>query len=64
MKKRHQQKLVILSLILWVMFNFPVMFVLNQKGEILGFPAVYFFIFTIWLLSVFISYLILKKHFE
>lgn len=64
MKKRHQQKMIILSLILWLLFNFPMLFIFNQQGEIFGFPKVYFFIFSVWLLSVVVSYLILKKHFE
>lgn len=64
MKKRHQQKLIILSLILWVLFNFPVLFIFNVQDQILGFPIIYFYIFSIGFVSVTVSYLILNKHFE
>ena len=64
MKKRHQQKLVVLSLILWVLFNFPVLLIFNFQCNILGFPVMYFYLFLVGFISVFISFWVLNRHFE
>lgn len=64
MKKRHEQKLIILSIAMLLLFNIPLILIFNLEGEILGFPTFYFFIFFIWLLAIIISYIILKRHYE
>lgn len=64
MKKRHEQKLVVLSLALLLLFNVPFILIFNLDASILGFPVLYFSIFLIWLLSVVISYVILKRFYE
>ncbi|WP_299247045.1 hypothetical protein [uncultured Lacinutrix sp.] len=64
MKKRHEQKLVVLSVALCLTFNIPFILVFNFEGAILGIPTLYFSIFSIWLLSIVISYIVLKRHYE
>ena len=64
MKKRHEQKLVVLSLVLLLIFNLPFIFIFNIEGQILGIPTLYFSIFSIWLVSILISYTVLKRHYE
>lgn len=64
MKKRHEQKLVILSIILMLILNIPFVFIFNDIGSVLGIPTLYFSIFIIWLISILISYTVLKKHYE
>ncbi|HPF95871.1 MAG TPA: hypothetical protein P5264_00830 [Mangrovimonas sp.] len=64
MKKRHEQKLVVLSLALFLVLNIPFILVFNIEGEVLGFPIMYVAIFSFWLISIIISYIILKKHYE
>ncbi len=64
MKKRHQQKLVVLSLVLLFLFNIPLIFMFNHSGNIFGFPVLYFFIFLIWGVSIIISFVILKRFYE
>lgn len=64
MKKRHEQKLVVLSIALCLMFNVPFILVFNLEGAFLGIPILYFSIFSIWLLSVVVSYIVLKRHYE
>jgi len=61
MKKRHEQKLVILSLVLFVLFNAPVLLLFNKIENYFGLPFIYVYIFGIWLLSVVISFVIFKK---
>ncbi|WP_332034070.1 hypothetical protein [Kaistella sp.] len=61
MKKRHKQKLVILSIILFVMFNAPVLLLFNSTQQIWGLPMIYLYIFMVWLASSVASFLIFRK---
>lgn len=62
MKKRHEQKLVILSIGLVIFLNLPVIFIFNNDTDILGIPLLYAYIFFVWLLSVIITFTVLKKY--
>jgi hypothetical protein len=64
MKKRHQQKLIILSFILLSLFNFPLLLLFNTSSSFLGFPVIYFYIFFVWIVDIIVSYKILKKYYE
>ncbi len=64
MKKRHQQKLVLLSIALFVLWNVPFVSLYDAGQDILGFPSFYLFIFLSWLISIVISFIILKKFYE
>ncbi|KPM33840.1 Hypothetical protein I595_747 [Croceitalea dokdonensis DOKDO 023] len=61
MKKRHQQKLVILAVVLFFLWNVPFVSIFNGFGHILGFPSVYIFIFCSWFIAIVISYIVLKR---
>ena len=64
MKKRHEQKLIVLSLALFLIFNIPFVLIFNFEGVIFGIPSFYFSVFSVWLLSIIISAIILKRHYE
>lgn len=64
MKKRHEQKLVVLGIILFLLFNIPFVLIFNGEGHVFGIPRFYLSIFSIWLLSVIISYIVLKRYYE
>lgn len=64
MKKRHEQKLIVLSISLFLALNIPFVLIFNFEGAILGIPTFYFSIFTIWLLAIIISAIVLHKHYE
>ena len=64
MKKRHEQKLVLISFVLFFLFNVPFLLIYNIDDAIWGIPVLYFSIFSIWLASVVISMIILKKFYE
>jgi hypothetical protein len=64
LKKRHEQKLVILALALLVVLNIPVVYIFDTGAAIFGIPLLYAFIFFVWLLAIVISYIILSKHYE
>lgn len=64
MKKRHEQKLIVLSIALFLILNIPFILIFNVEGAIFGIPIFYFSVFSIWLLSSVISYIIVKRHYE
>jgi hypothetical protein len=64
MKKRHEQKLVVISIALLLVFNMPFILIFNLEGAIFGVPIFYFSVFSIWLVSIIISYIVLNRHYE
>ncbi|HQV37105.1 MAG TPA: hypothetical protein P5335_11975 [Flavobacterium sp.] len=64
MKKRHIQKFVILSFMLWMAFNFPILLLFDSADAILGIPIIYFYIFSVWTLSIIVSFIFIKKYNE
>ena len=64
MKKRHQQKLIVLSLMLLCLFNVPILLIFNSSDTFIGLPVLYFYIFFIWIVSIVVSYILLKKYYE
>ena len=61
MKKRHQQKLVLLSIVLFLMWNVPFVTIFDADFQVLGFPAFYVFIFCGWFVSIVIAFILLDE---
>lgn len=64
MKKRHQQKLVVLGFVLFILWNIPFVSIFKGDTALFGFPVFYVFIFMSWLLAIVVSYIILKRFYE
>ena len=64
MKKRHQQKLIILSIALFILFNAPVLLLFNSSQKLIGLPLIYVYIFFVWTASCLTSFIIFKKFHE
>lgn len=64
MKQRHQQKLVIISLVLLIALNLPIVLLFDSAENFLGFPVIYIYIFSVWLFSTLLSLLIIKRYHE
>ncbi|WP_379964885.1 hypothetical protein [Epilithonimonas sp. UC225_85] len=64
MKKRHEQKLIILSFGLMILFSAPIILLFNSEREVFGLPMLYVYIFGVWLLSAVVSFIIFKKYDE
>jgi hypothetical protein len=64
MKKRHQQKLVILSLVLFIGLNFPIVLLADSSRLILGMPATLVYLLLLWLFGSIMSLIIMKKYYE
>jgi len=64
MKKRHQQKLVVLSLLLLLVLNLPIVLLFDSAENVLGFPVIYIYIFSVWLFSVLMSWIVVQRYYE
>lgn len=64
LKKRHQQKFIVLAAMLFLLWNVPFVSIFDGEGQFFGFPMFYIFIFLTWLLSIIVSFLILKRFYE
>ncbi|OZV68689.1 hypothetical protein [Winogradskyella aurantia] len=64
MKKRHEQKLIISGIAAFIVLNIPFLFIFDIDGAIFGIPILYFSIFFVWLITIIISYIVLRRHYE
>jgi hypothetical protein len=64
MKKRHEQKFVIISLALLFLFNMPLLLIFDASESLMGYPIIYVYIFSIWLAASILSWIIVKKYVE
>lgn len=64
MKRRHEQKFIIISLSLFFMLNLPLLLLFDSSDAVFGMPIIYIYIFSVWLLAAFLSWIILKKYVE
>lgn len=64
MKKRHQQKLIVLSFTLFIAFNLPILLLFDSIQKVFGLPFIYIYLFSIWLISILITFIIIKRYYE
>ncbi|WP_312287401.1 hypothetical protein [Chryseobacterium gleum] len=64
MKKRHEQKLIILSIGLMIAFSIPVSLLFNSDREVLGYPMILIYMFVVWMISIIISFVIVRRYDE
>lgn len=64
MKKRHQQKLIILTLLLLLCFNMPLLLIFDNAASLGGIPIVYVYFFSLCVFSILISLLVIKRYYE
>jgi len=64
MKKRHQQKLIVLTFVILIALNLPILLLFDSIQEVFVLPAIYIYIFSIWSISIFTSLLIVSRYYE
>lgn len=64
MKKRHQQKLIVLAFFLFVALNIPILLLFDSNHQFMGLPLIYVYLFSVWVLSVVISLVIVNRYYE
>jgi hypothetical protein len=57
-EKLKEQRLLFLSILFMLLFSFPFAKMMNGTTIILGIPQLYFYIFALWLLLIFLTWLI------
>ena len=64
MKKRHEQKLVVLTLFLFLSLNLPLVLLFDSSEALWGIPIFYIYIFSIWFFSTLVSLIIVNRYYE
>ena len=64
MKKRHIQKLILISVILLAALNMPLVLLFNSAGSVMGIPSILFYVFSVWGMSAIVSLIIIKRYGE
>ena len=64
MKKRHEQKFLIVSLLLFLAVNFPLLLLFDSSDSLAGLPIIYIYLFMVWLFSIIMSFILIKKYDE
>jgi len=64
MKKRHEQKLIILSMLLLMAFNIPLLLLFDSAQPVWGVPVIYVYFFSVWLASILVSLFVIKRYYE
>ncbi len=62
MKKRHQQKLVILSIGLIIFLNLPIIYIFNVDKALMGIPVLYAYVFIVWSVSIIITCTVINRY--
>jgi len=56
-----EQKLILISILFLILFNFPILSIFNIGGSINGVPTLYMYVFLVWILFIVAIYRILRK---
>ncbi len=64
MKKRHQQKLVVLTVFLLLSLNLPLLLLFDSSDAFFGIPIFYIYIFSVWAFSIIVSLIIVNRYYE
>jgi hypothetical protein len=54
--KLKQQKLTLFSLLLLVLFTYPVVSIANRSALLAGFPVLFLYIFLVWIIAIILLY--------
>ncbi len=64
MKKSNKLYFVFISTILFLLFNFPFIEIVNKQQAFQGIPILLIYLFTLWALCIFVLYSLSKKLFK
>ena len=44
--------------------NLPIVLLFDSADNVLGFPVIYIYIFSVWLFSVLMSWIVVQRYYE
>lgn len=56
-----EQKLIIISVLFLILFNFPILSIFNNGDSINGIPTLYVYVFSVWILFIVVIFNVMKK---
>ncbi len=64
LKKRHEQRMILVAVFAFIALNIPFVLLFNQDKNIAGLPVLWLWIFAVWLFSILVSYFTLNRKSE
>lgn len=55
-EKVKNQKLFVLGIVFMILFNFPILSIVNHFANIKGIPTLFFYVFTVWIIFIALIY--------
>jgi hypothetical protein len=59
--KLKQQKLTLFSVLLLVLFTYPVVSIANRSAMAAGIPVLFLYIFIVWIIAIIVLYRIAER---
>ena len=56
-----EQKLIFISILFLILFNFPILSIFNMGGNVNGIPTLYMYVFVVWILFIIVIFRVLRK---
>ena len=56
-----EQKLIFISILFLILFNFPILSIFNMGGNVNGIPTLYMYGFMVWILYIVVIFRVLRK---
>ena len=56
-----EQKLIFISILFLILFNFPILSIFNTGGNVNGIPTLYMYVFLVWILFIIVIFRVLRK---
>ena len=56
-----EQKLIFISILFLILFNFPILSIFNMGGNVNGIPTLYMYVFMVWILYIVVIFRVLRK---
>ena len=60
--KNKHQRLLALFLLFLMLFNYPIINIVNQPVLVAGIPLLYLYLFTAWLIMIVLLALVVRRH--
>jgi hypothetical protein len=51
-------------MVLLIGLNLPILLLFDSAERFMGFPVIYIYIFSVWLFSILLSFIIIKRYHE
>ncbi|WP_044170787.1 hypothetical protein [Flectobacillus major] len=56
-----EQKLIVVSCLFLLLFNFPIISIFNLETQVAGIPLLFFYVFSLWIILIVVIYINVRE---